>query len=190
MKMATKLILLTLVAGVGVVIGGSYIHRRYTPQPLPNTAMIGTAESDANDLRYRLHTRPSTTEKQHLFDGDCQLVTSISALPQPIKNAFATVTQDRPFALANSGSRFNATDVIEPGLARRRLLFAGVCNNRWIIQYEKGGWGRSVEVIVFSIESNGDVHFMWGGQGFTPAVNLTALRDAVVSGKFRDADRF
>src|SRR6266568_2249589 len=107
MKVATKLVLLTVVAGVGAVIGGTYIHRRYTLQPLPATTMIGMAESDANDLRYRLHTRLSTTEKQHLFDGGCQVVTSADALPQPIKNAFSTVTQDRPFALANPGSGFN-----------------------------------------------------------------------------------
>jgi hypothetical protein len=138
----------------------------------------------------RVHAKLSAAEKRQLFGGDCQVVTSISALPQPIKNAFATVTQDKPFALANPGTRFNATDVLEPGLPQRRLLFAGVCSNRWIIQYEKGGWIGSVEVIVFSIESKSDVHFMWGGLGFTPAVNLTALRDAGVSGEFRDADRF
>src|SRR6266568_7142122 len=108
-KVATKLVLLTVVAGVGAVIGGTYIHRRYTLQPLPATTMIGMAESDANDLRYRLHTRLSTTEKQHLFDGGCQVVTSTGALPIAIRNAFATVTQVEPFALANPGTRFNVT---------------------------------------------------------------------------------
>ena len=190
MKVATKLVLLTTVAGVGAFIGGLYIHRRYIPQPLPVTAMIGTAESDANDLRYRLHTRLSATEKQHLFDGKCQVVTSTGALPIAIRNAFATVTQVEPFALANPGTRFNVTDVIEPDLPSRRLVFAGVCENRWLIQYEKGGIGYSVEVLVLRLESNGDVHFMWGGVGSRPAASLTALQVAIVSGRFGDAVSF
>jgi hypothetical protein len=40
-------------------------------------------------LAIGLHTRLSILEKQHHFDGDCQVVTSTDALPISIKNAFA-----------------------------------------------------------------------------------------------------
>ncbi len=107
-----------------------------------------------------------------------------------IKNAFSTVTQDKPFSLANPGARFNATDVIEPGFPRRRMVYAGVCENRWFIEYEKGGIGLSVQVMVLRLEQNNDVHFLWGGVGFHPVVSLPALQTAIVSGSFGDADRF
>jgi hypothetical protein len=152
--------------------------------------MVGTAESDADDLRYRLHTSLSNDQKQHLFDGACRSVTSTDGLPIAIQNAFATITRDKPFALANPGARFNATDVIEPGLPRRRMVYAGACENRWFIEYEKGGIGLSVQVMVLRLEQNSDVHFMWGGSGFGSVAPLAALQTAIVSGTFGDADRF
>jgi hypothetical protein len=190
MKVAIKLTLLTVVAGAGVVIGGWYLHRRYALQPFPDTTMNGTAGSDTIDLRYRLRTKLSATEKRGLFDGGCRVVTSADALPQPIKSAFSTVTQNRPFALANPGSRFNATDDVGPGLPQRRLVLAAVCNDRWIIQYERGGIGLSVVVMVLRLEPNGNVRFTWGGDSLDPSTSLGALEDAIVSGKFRDTARF
>jgi hypothetical protein len=189
LQRAWKVLLLVIVAGAGSLLGGLYVHRYYALQPF-QTAPIGTAESNTDDLRYRLHTELSTSDKQHLLDGDCQVVTSADAFPQPIKNAFATVTQDKPFSLANPGTRFNATDVIEPDLPQRRLVFAGVCKDLWLIQYEHGGIGLSVQVMVLNMESNNDVHFVWGGERNRPVPNLIDLRYAIVSGKFSDSDRF
>ena len=152
--------------------------------------MVGTAESEADDSKYRLHTRLSTDQKQHLFDGACRSVTSTEELPIAIQNAFGSITQEKPFALANAGARFNATDVIEPGLPRRRMVYAASCENRWFIEYEKGGIGLSVQVIVLKLEQNNDVHFVWGGSGFRSVAPLAALKTAIVSGAFGDADRF
>ena len=189
MQRAMKLVLSLLATGTGACIGGLYIHRYYAPQELP-ALTIDTTESDADDLRYKLHTGLSASEKQHLLDGNCQVITSTDALPKPIKNAFATITQNKPFDLANPGTRFNATDVIEQDLPRRRLVLAGTCGNRWFVQYERGGIGLSVMVMVLNSEANGDVHFEWGGQGIRPIANLSDLRNAIASGEFSDSDRF
>ncbi|MGA9463956.1 MAG: hypothetical protein WBV28_14285 [Terracidiphilus sp.] len=184
-----KLMLLSLAVLAALAVVGVFIHHRYTVEPFA-APMVGTAESDADDLRYRLHSRLSTDQKQHLFDGGCRSVTSTDGLPIAIRNAFASITQDKPFALANPRARFNATDVIEPGLPRRRMVYAGACENRWFLEYEKGGIGLSVQVMVLRLEQNSDVHFMWGGSGFRSVASLAALKTAIVSGAFGDADRF
>lgn len=152
--------------------------------------MVGTADPNDNHLKYELHTRLSTDQKQRLFDGDCRSVNSTDGLPIAIQNAFASITQDKPFALANPGARFNATDVIEPGLPRRRMVYAGACENRWFIEYEKGGIGLSVQVMVLRLEQNSDVHFVWGGWSFRSAAPFAALQTAIVTDVFEDADRF
>jgi len=188
-RMSTKLMLLSVVVLAALAVAGVFIYHQYTVKPLA-APMVGTADSDADDLRYRLHTRLSTDQKQHLFDGACRSVTSTDELPIAIQNAFASITQDKPFALADAGARFNATDVIEPGLPRRRMVYAGACENRWFVEYEKGGIGLSVQIMVLRLEQNGDVHFMWGGSGFRSVAPLDVLRTAIVSGAFGDADRF
>lgn len=184
MKIGTRLLLLAVTAGGGAVIVGSYLHQKCTVQPLPLTIMNGTPESGENSIRHRLPVRLSTTDRQHLLDGNCRVVNSTDALPTSIKNAFATIAQDASFALANPGTQFNATDVIVPGLPRRRMDFAGVCENRWFIQYEKGGIGLSKLVMVLKLESNGDVHLLWGSSinGDRQIANLADLQGMIVSG--------
>jgi len=187
--MSIKVMLLLVVIGAALAAAGIFIHHHYTVEPF-TAPIAGTAESDVDDLRYRLHTKLSTDQKRHLLDGDCRIVTSTDGLPLAIQNAFAAVTQDKPFALANPMARFNATDVIEPGLPRRRMVYAGACEHRWFIEYEKGGIGLSVQIMVLRLEQNGDVHFLWGGSGLRAATPITALQTAIVSGAFSDADRF
>jgi hypothetical protein len=45
----------------------------------------------------------STTEKQHLLDGQFTLLPSAATLPQPLKDAFAAISGERPFELADLG---------------------------------------------------------------------------------------
>lgn len=187
--MSIKLMLVSIVVLAALAVAGVFIHHWYTVKPLA-APMVGTAESDANDLKYELHTKLSTDQKQHLFDGACRSVNSTDGLPIAIQNAFASITQEKPFALANPGARFNATDVIEPGLPRRRMVYAGACENRWFIEYEKGGIGLSIQVMVFRLEQNSEVHFVWGGWGFRSEAPFAALQTAIVSDAFEDADRF
>jgi hypothetical protein len=188
--MSIKVTLVLIVVGAAALaVAGVSIHRRYTVEPF-SAPLIGIATSDDDDLRYRLHTRLSADQKRHLFDGSCRSTTSIDGLPLSIQNAFASVTQDKPFALAKPGARFNATDLIEPGLPRRRLVYAGTCEDRWLIEYEKGGIGLSVQVMALRLEQNGDVHFLWGGSGFSKVNSIEDLQSAIVRGEFSDADRF
>jgi hypothetical protein len=137
------------------------------------------------------HTELSGEEKQHILDGNFVIINSTDALPPSIKNALATVTRDEPFALANPGSKYQETDVIdEPGLPHRRLIFAGVCKDRWFIHYEHGGIGISDAVMVLNANPDSSARFLWGGKGFYRAANMNDLRTAISSGKFADDHAF
>src|SRR5208337_4829947 len=106
---------------VGAALAGAswYLHLRSVVAPLPKQT-----EDEAKDEIYLrvLTIAPAVSKEalQHLLDGDCRVVRAGRELPMSIRNAFATFTRERPFALADPGERFNSTDVIEEGLARRR----------------------------------------------------------------------
>jgi len=72
------------------------------------------------------HKRLSPAERNHILDGSFTNVTKTEAMPPIVKRAFATITAEPSFALANPGQKFQVTDVvIDRGLPRRRLIFAG-----------------------------------------------------------------
>ena len=86
-----------------------YFQRRYAMQPLPAT-YTGPAEPISRQTYISL----PQTEVRQLLSGNCTTVVESRKLPDQIKNGFATITRDKPFALADPGARFNAIDVIEP----------------------------------------------------------------------------
>jgi hypothetical protein len=190
--MATRkrIALLTTCIAVTIVTASLYLRRIYPLQAFPPVAS-GPVQPTSAELAYKFHTTLSASEKQHVLDGDFALITSTEELPQSIKNAFATITGIKPFALADPGRKYQMTDVVdEPGLPQRRLIFAGSCKNRWFIYYERGGIGHSFSVMVLDIEQNNSVHFVWGAAGFKRAASLNDLRGAIASGHFADDSVF
>lgn len=98
------------------------------------------APTSGNETPAKAHTPLSAQQRRHLLDGRCDLITSGSAMPNSLKDAFATTTKEESFALADPGTKYQATDVVEsPKLPFRRLVFAGRCEDRWFIYYEHGG---------------------------------------------------
>ena len=179
-----------LIIGVVLVVGAVYFHRRSAVKPLPLPATDSTAVT-GRDLAYKFHRTLSTPAKQHILDGDFAIITSTRDLPQSVKNAFATITGAKPFALADADQKYQATDVIEePGLPNRRLIFAGVCKDRWFIHYEHGGIGVSDAVLVLDAAPGNSIRFVWGGSGFEKAATLNDLRAAIAAGKFADDRAF
>jgi hypothetical protein len=158
------------------------------------SASASSAPSPVGRIYYdpsRFHTRLSPTEKQHILDGRFAVVDKTEAMPEPVKQAFATMTSAHPFALANPGQRFQDTDVLDKkGLPSRRLVFAGEREGTWFIHYEKGGRGNSYFVLVFKIDSQGSPQFLWGGAGFERAKNLDGLRALIADRQFSDEIAF
>jgi hypothetical protein len=133
------------------------------------------------------HKQLSRPEKEHLLDGSFTKVATTEAMPPKVKEAFAEITGERSFALANPGQKYQETDVVyEPGLPFRRLLFAGAKDDEWFVQYERGGRGHGYDVVVFKVNAQHPVQFLWGGAGFHGAENLDELRKMVATGQFSD----
>ncbi len=140
-------------------------------------------------LAGRFHKQLSTAEREHLLDGSFTIVATTEALPANVKQAFAEITDQQSFALANPGQKYQATDVIsERGLPLRRLLFAGVRDDKWFIHYERGGYGHSYCVVVFKVNQEQGFQFLGGGAGFRGAKNFEELRKMVAADQLPDND--
>jgi hypothetical protein len=129
----------------------------------------------------------SPTEKQHILDGRFSEVTKTESMPASVKKAFAKITGEPAFALANPGEKFQVTDVIiDHSLPRRRLVFAGARGNDWFVHYEGGGIGRFFCVVVFRVDLQNRAEFVWGGAGSHGAKDLDQLRKMIAAGQFSD----
>lgn len=53
--------------------------------------------------------------------------------------------------------------VVDRGLPRRRLVFAGVRGDEWFVHYELGGIGHSYCVLLFKVDPQNRLQFVWGG---------------------------
>ena len=135
----------------------------------------------------QFHKRLSPAEKEHILDGRFMEVTRTEAMPASVKGGVAKITGEPSFALANPGQKYQVTDVvIDRSLPRRRLVFAGVRGGEWFVHYERGGIGHSYCVLLFKVDPQNRVQFVWGGVGSHGAKNLDQLRKMVAAGQFSD----
>jgi hypothetical protein len=71
----------------------------------------------------------------------------------------------------------------------RRLLFAGLTDNKWFIHYLSGigcGTPEKYYVVVFDADEQNKVQFLWGGKGPEGATDLDDLRRGIATGRFTD----
>jgi len=137
-----------------------------------------------------LGQRPLATEKQspvqegqHLLDGNCVLIKSAHVLPDSLKAAFAELTKDNEFNLADPGEDFQVGDVVvHPGLPLRRLVLAGRCGDNWFIHYERGGIAHGFYLVVYHSESQRTPKFIWGG--VPKATQIAGIRKVLADEKF------
>jgi hypothetical protein len=141
----------------------------------------------AQEHRHQL----SAAEKEHILDSQFKVVSTTEGMPANIKQAFADITREPSFALANPGQKYQVTDVVvDRKLPFRRLVFAGVKDHNWLVHYERGGRGHGYYLLVFKVDPHGDAHFVWGGSGPNGAKNLEQLRKMVAAGQFSDEENY
>jgi hypothetical protein len=121
-----------------------------------------------------------------LLSEDCTTIRASRELPDQIKNAFATITHESSFALADPGARLHASDLIEPRLSGRRLVLAGRCHNGWFIEYEHSGTAKSVALMVLRPNPDKSVTFVWGRQLRHSARDLAQLRAVLANASYLD----
>jgi len=156
-------------------------------------AMSATGQSAAVSVPRRSDSTPTLSgiDAQRLLEGSCQIVTSTKQLPEKLRAAFAMLTEEPVFTLANPGEKYQATDVMtRHKLSLRRMVIAGNCSGYWFIHYERGGIGHSYALVFFAPSSKGEMAFVWGGRGFYGASNCAELRNAIASKKFAEEHSF
>ena len=105
----------------------------------------------------------SSVERQRFLGADYRIAQKVADLPAGIRKLY-TVKGGSRVAIANPGERFEATDVItDPDLPTRRLIFAGVAQDRAFIHYEEGGKPHSYIVELFRLESSELAVGLWRG---------------------------
>lgn len=91
------------------------------------------------------------------------LIHNTADIPSACKLAFAKLSGESPFKMANPGEKYQVSDFIrEEGLPWRRLMFSAVKNKRCAIAYEKGGLGRLTYELVFDTSTD-PATVIWGG---------------------------
>jgi len=120
----------------------------------------------------------SSAERREFLNADFRIVRRAADLPAGIQKLYTAKDGFRA-AIADPGEKFQVTDVItDPDLPRRRLIFAGVAQDRVFVHYEKGGIGRSYLIELFRLESPGIAVGLWSGYR-GPAKNIEELKDLV-----------
>jgi hypothetical protein len=133
----------------------------------------------------------SADERQHILDGQFQVISTTDGIPPKARKAFCEITRQQSFAMANPGQKYQVGDVIfDRNLPRRRLVFAGASDNKWFIHYERGGRGVTQVVVVFKVDSGDGAQLIWGGAGANRARSLEKLRKMLAVGQFSDTDNY
>jgi hypothetical protein len=124
----------------------------------------------------------STSEVQHFIDGDFKQITDVRSLPRPVLAAFTEQGGSRVL-MANPGKKFEATDVIlDASVPQKRLIFAGVSDNRCFVHFEQGGRAHSYVLAFFTLPSAEKMAPLWQGYCYKPAATIEELHSKLVSG--------
>ena len=75
---------------------------------------------------------------------------SVHQIPAPVVARLLSLMKHDP-RLASAGEAFNATDVVWPNRAMRRLVLARGNSSSWLVYYEHGGRGYHRHLVVFSV---------------------------------------
>jgi len=132
-------------------------------------------------------TQPSSYESARLLSEKFTEIEDVGAIPPACKAAFAKVTGESSFALANPGTPYQSTDVVTTGakLPWRRLIYGGLSSDRCVLYYEIGGFTTTYAVVVFDISAPGSAKWIWGGVDGFEVTSFQSLLLQIGRGTFR-----
>jgi hypothetical protein len=128
-------------------------------------------------------TKLPTEDRRKLQDSSrFHEVHSISDL---LPAVFALCSEDG--RLAEPGQKWNATDVImDPALPGKRLIWAAVGGEYYVVHYERGGIAHTFHVLVAKLtKDDTKPKVVWRAVG-GPFKDYAAFLDALRSGKLDD----
>jgi hypothetical protein len=116
------------------------------------------------------------SERRAFLLGDYKILRSVSNLPGGIQRLY-TVKGESRIAMADPGKSFEATDVItDPTLPGRRLVLAGVAQDRAFVHYEQGGRGTFFVIEFFRLKSSETAIGLWRGGFYGPVKSIEDMR--------------
>lgn len=131
---------------------------------LPNRC-LATVAIAVGLLAFLTGCRKSTATPAESVGNGITLIHNTADIPSACKLAFAKLSGESQFKMANPGEKYQATDFIyEEGLPWRRLMFSAVKNERCAVAYERGGFGVSTHSVVLDISTN-PATVIWIGPG-------------------------
>ncbi|OLB95945.1 MAG: hypothetical protein AUI02_02960 [Acidobacteria bacterium 13_2_20CM_2_57_12] len=183
MSRSWKILSLTVLATLLIAAGSLLVERKLLGPA------GGSAEISLSDLKKDPPPEPgeppkvawiepnmSHAKRQAFLESHFKIVRTMSALSPAVVKVF-TVKSGTHLAMTEPGKNFQETDVSkDPDLPRRRLIFAGVSEERVFVHYEMGGIGRSFVVDFFELKSGEAAVGLWEGYCHGPAKNLDDLQ--------------
>jgi hypothetical protein len=181
-----RISLLVAAVGLGALLLGfrSWYSRLNLAQvPPPPALNLGDAGQRHLENFRRFHKSIPQAEKEHILDGQFTVVRSTELLPARLKQAFVVIAGAQRFMMNDPDWKYPAT--IDQVFWFRRLVFAGLSENKWFIYYECSMSQHYYAVVVFQVD-NKEVRFQWGGMAPAPATDLENLRKRIAAGQFAD----
>jgi len=104
-----------------------------------------------------------------------------------LPSAVVSLCVDDKGRLAEPGQNWNATDATtDPTLPWKRLIWAAVGEDYYVVHYERGGIDHSFHILVAKLTtSNAKPKVIWSGVG-RPLKDYAAFLDALRDGKLDD----
>lgn len=130
-------------------------------------------------------TRLSAERQKALLEADrVREINTTTNLPPAV---YALCADDRG-RLANPGKQWEATDVIKDDkLPRKRLIWAVLDGDYYVVHYERGGRAHSFHVLIAQIEDGGTKPtFIWRGIARKQIEDLKEFLDAVARNRLDD----
>jgi len=193
MPRLSKLALIGALTVVFAVAGFLYLHMRFAvPTYNPETSMAGGNREpewppgEPAPIKFAAPNM-SSVERYAFLSADYRIVRKVADLPAGIRKLY-TVKGGVRAAIADPGENFQATDnITDPDLPTRRLIFAGVAQDRAFIHYEEGGIAHSYLVELFRLESPVVAVGLWSAY-CGPAKSLEEMKQLVL-GEDRESCR-
>jgi hypothetical protein len=148
---------------------------------------VSSACSKKPEGHILISVKTSSSAPAGILDDDFAIWRTTNEIPQNCKGAFSRLAAVGEFDMADPGQRFQVGDVLQKGLPRRRLIFAGTNSSKCFVHYEQGGRGHSYYLSVLDTSTHGP-KLLWNGAGVGPAANLQELRSAIAKGAFHERE--
>jgi hypothetical protein len=130
---------------------------------------------------------PSTAmdevERASFLDGNFMIADKMRALPSAIIAVYTELDGKR-LTMADPGRQFEAGDVIyDASIPRKRLIFAGIQNQKCFLHFEQGGRGHSFLLVFFRLGSANGTKPVWVSYCNRPATDFADLRGMIRDGR-------